>query len=181
MRDDGDAIDFQRMTEPKRTVSPLLVGRDDLLDLVDRRLDEVVGGRGQFLLITGEPDAASVRRHVLPPDDLAELFTQAGIPFSFSANIRCDMWQKMVVNCVYNAISAIARVRYGRIHDNPHSLALVRPLVEQRAVAGIEPVQFALAGMNAHINPDLPMTMVSTCAALATAPDAGEHSLTTRK
>src|SRR5260221_2456739 len=50
-----------------------------------------------------------------------------------------------------------------------------RPLVERRAVAGIEPVQFALAGMNAHINHDLPVAMVSTCAALATPPDAGEH------
>jgi hypothetical protein len=50
-----------------------------------------------------------------------------------------------------------------------------RPLVARRAVAGIEPVQFALAGMNAHINHDLPLAMVSTCTALATAPDAGPH------
>ena len=46
-----------------------------------------------------------------------------------------------------------------------------RPLAERRAAAGIEPVQFALAGMNAHINHDLPLAMVSTCAALATAPE----------
>jgi hypothetical protein len=51
-----------------------------------------------------------------------------------------------------------------------------RPLIEQRAAAGIEPVQFALAGMNAHINHDLPLAMVSTCSALATSPDAGAHS-----
>ena len=50
-----------------------------------------------------------------------------------------------------------------------------RPLAEARAVAGIEPVQFALAGMNAHINHDLPVAMVSTCTALATAPGAGPH------
>ena len=50
-----------------------------------------------------------------------------------------------------------------------------RPLVARRAVAGIEPVQFALAGMNAHINHDLPLAMVSTCTALATAPEAGPH------
>ena len=50
-----------------------------------------------------------------------------------------------------------------------------RPLVARRAVAGIEPVQFALAGMNAHINHDLPLAMVSTCTALATAPDAAPH------
>src|ERR1035438_1336876 len=50
-----------------------------------------------------------------------------------------------------------------------------RPLVQQRAVAGIEPVQFALAGMNAHINHDLPVAVASTCTALATSPDAGSH------
>ncbi len=43
-----------------------------------------------------------------------------------------------------------------------------RPLVEQRAAAGIEPIQFALAGMNAHINHHLPLATVNTCTALAT-------------
>ena len=33
---------------------PLLIGRDDLLDLADRRLDAVVAGRGHFLLVAGE-------------------------------------------------------------------------------------------------------------------------------
>ncbi len=50
-----------------------------------------------------------------------------------------------------------------------------RPLVEQRANTGIEPIQFALAGMNAHIDHDLPMALVSTCTALATSPEAGAH------
>jgi hypothetical protein len=50
-----------------------------------------------------------------------------------------------------------------------------RPLVEQRANAGVEPIQFALAGMNAHINHDLPLAVVATCGALATEPEAGAH------
>src|SRR6476659_6618402 len=33
---------------------PLLIGRDDLLDLADRRLDAVAAGRGHFLLVAGE-------------------------------------------------------------------------------------------------------------------------------
>ncbi|HLE58282.1 MAG TPA: AAA family ATPase [Candidatus Limnocylindria bacterium] len=33
---------------------PLLVGRDDLLDLADRRLADALAGRGQFLLLGGE-------------------------------------------------------------------------------------------------------------------------------
>src|ERR1039457_3573161 len=50
-----------------------------------------------------------------------------------------------------------------------------RPLIEQRAAPGIEPIQFALAGMNAHINHDLPVALISTCAQLATFPAAGTH------
>src|ERR1700681_649246 len=37
--------------------------------------------------------------------------------------------------------------------DDPEAVPLAwRPLAEQRARPGIEPIQFALAGMNAHIN-----------------------------
>ena len=49
------------------------------------------------------------------------------------------------------------------------------PLAERRDMAGIEPIQFALAGMNAHINHDLPLALVSTCEALATTPDTDPH------
>jgi hypothetical protein len=40
-----------------------------------------------------------------------------------------------------------------------------RPLFEARSRRGIAPIQFALAGMNAHINRDLPVALVSTCEA----------------
>jgi len=46
---------------------------------------------------------------------------------------------------------------------------------ERRANPGIEPIQFALAGINAHINHDLPIAVVSTCQALATSPQAAPH------
>lgn len=49
------------------------------------------------------------------------------------------------------------------------------PLFASRSTAGIEPVQFALAGMNAHINFDLPMAVVATCIDLGTEPDTGSH------
>ena len=37
------------------------------------------------------------------------------------------------------------------------------PLFTQRAKKGVAPLQFALAGMNAHINRDLPVALVATC------------------
>jgi Family of unknown function (DUF5995) len=45
-----------------------------------------------------------------------------------------------------------------------------RPLVETRSQAR-EPIQFALAGMTAHINHDLPIALVTTCEEFGLAPD----------
>src|SRR5206468_3948925 len=53
----------------------------------------------------------------------------------------------------------------------PHAWA---PLFQARSSQTIAPIQFALAGMNAHINRDLPVALVATFAALNIAP--GEHS-----
>jgi hypothetical protein len=46
-----------------------------------------------------------------------------------------------------------------------------RPLFEQRARSDRYPIQFALAGMNAHINHDLPMAVVQTCAEMSLPPE----------
>ena len=40
---------------------PLLIGRDALLELADRRLDDVQAGRGQFLLVAGEAGIGKTR------------------------------------------------------------------------------------------------------------------------
>jgi Family of unknown function (DUF5995) len=49
------------------------------------------------------------------------------------------------------------------------------PLTAARGNPGIEPMQFALAGMNTHINHDLPLAVVATCAELGTSPTDGSH------
>lgn len=56
------------------------------------------------------------------------------------------------------------------------------PLLEARSRPGVLPLQFALAGMNAHINRDLPFALVETCAALDLEPRRGsaQHADFTR-
>jgi hypothetical protein len=49
------------------------------------------------------------------------------------------------------------------------------PLIESRHNGEIYSIQFALAGMNAHINHDLPLAVVRTCTDLGAAPDSGSH------
>jgi hypothetical protein len=48
-----------------------------------------------------------------------------------------------------------------------------RPLFESRAARGIAPIQFALAGMNAHINNDLPSALVAVMAEFGVEPTRG--------
>jgi hypothetical protein len=60
--------------------------------------------------------------------------------------------------------------------DEPATVPLAwRPLIELRAESGIEPIQFALAGMNAHINHDLPLAVIRACLDLSTSPTEGRH------
>jgi uncharacterized protein DUF5995 len=51
---------------------------------------------------------------------------------------------------------------FAAVQRPPHAWA---PLFEARAEKGIAPLQFAFAGMNAHINRDLPVALVATCEA----------------
>ena len=46
---------------------------------------------------------------------LAAMFERAEIPCRISEAIETDLWTKMVMNCAYNAISALTRARYGRM------------------------------------------------------------------
>jgi Family of unknown function (DUF5995) len=48
-------------------------------------------------------------------------------------------------------------------HDPSSTPSAWAPLFAQRSRRGIAPLQFALAGMNAHINRDLPVALVTTC------------------
>ncbi len=51
------------------------------------------------------------------------------------------------------------------------------PLIEARARKRVAPIQFVLAGMNAHINYDLPIGVVETCESLGVPPrdNSAEH------
>ena len=49
------------MSQVRPLLSPLLVGRDDLLALADRRLGEAAAGRGHLLLLSGEAGIGKTR------------------------------------------------------------------------------------------------------------------------
>ena len=65
-------------------------------------------GRGELVLAPG-PDSAAI----------ASALHSAGIPTEISANVAGALWVKLVLNCVYNPLSAITRLPYGAIMDSP--------------------------------------------------------------
>lgn len=78
---------------------------------------------------------------------------------------------RLDVNFVNRYLSAIAAHR--RAPDRaPRAW---RVLLDGRAEVGVAPMQYALAGMNAHINYDLAPALVTTCTDGDTTPEQGAH------
>ncbi len=62
---------------------------------------------------------------------LAELFTRSGIPTKVSQNVQGALWSKVILNCAYNAVSAIAQMPYGRFADFPGAEQVLRDAVDE--------------------------------------------------
>src|SRR5262249_24859058 len=65
---------------------------------------------GRGVLVIGALD-----RPVANLAKIKEWFEQAGVPVVISDNVAGELWAKLVVNCAYNAISAISQLPYGEM------------------------------------------------------------------
>jgi len=97
---------------------------------------------------TGRGDLVMGHRAGWPPqpglEPLAAMFEHAGIPCKISDTIETDLWTKMVMNCAYNAISALTRARYGRIIQfDPLRAVMQRAIAETVAVAHADGVSLS--------------------------------------
>ena len=81
------------------------------------------GGRGD--LVIGD----SGRRTDL--ERVAQLFETARIPCRIADDIAAELWTKLVLNCAYNAISAVTQARYGLIANNPMARQVMEELVKE--------------------------------------------------
>ena len=80
-------------------------------------------GRGD--LVIGD----SGRRKDL--ERVAQLFERARILCRISDDIAAELWTKLVLNCAYNAISAVTQARYGLIANNPTARQVMEELVKE--------------------------------------------------
>ena len=77
-------------------------------------------GRGELVL------AASPRSM-----ELAALFNGAGIPTKVSDNTTGALWAKFILNCAYNALSAITQLPYGTLAQGPEIDGVLHDVVQE--------------------------------------------------
>jgi 2-dehydropantoate 2-reductase len=77
-------------------------------------------GRGELVI---EPSKAS--------DDVARVLITAGVPTDISDNVRGALWAKLILNCAYNALSAITQLPYGQLVKGEGVTAVLRDIVDE--------------------------------------------------
>jgi 2-dehydropantoate 2-reductase len=92
-------------------------------------------GRGDLVLgltRTGAGRAGAAVRAAF----VAAMFERAAVPCPVSDDVEQALWHKLVINCAFNAISAVGRARYGRMVREPNVRAVMEAVVrESLAVA----------------------------------------------
>ena len=70
---------------------------------------------------------------VVPPEvaDWKDTFSKAGVPLEISDNVMGALWAKLIVNCAYNALSAITQLPYGRLVQGEGVEAVMRDAVDE--------------------------------------------------
>ncbi|AUT63396.1 ketopantoate reductase family protein [Paraburkholderia terrae] len=77
-------------------------------------------GRGELVI---EPSNASA--------EVAQALIAAGVPTEISDNVRGALWAKLILNCAYNALSAITQLPYGRLVKGEGVTTVMRDIVDE--------------------------------------------------
>jgi 2-dehydropantoate 2-reductase len=116
-------------------------------------------GRGELVI---EPSNGS--------DAAAQAFIAAGVPTEISGNVRGALWLKLIINCAYNAVSAIAQQPYGLNVQGEGIRDVMRDVVDEcLAVAKAEGVEVPgdVHATVARLVESMPTQMSSTAQDLA--------------
>lgn len=77
-------------------------------------------GRGELVIEPSRQSAA-----------VAQMFAAAQVPVEISANVRGALWAKLILNCAYNALSAISQLPYGRLVTSEGVRDSMRDVVDE--------------------------------------------------
>lgn len=103
-------------------------------------------------------------------EQLVRLFSAADVPVQISDNVAGALWAKLILNCAYNALSAITQTPYGLLAQGEGIEAVMRDIVQEcLAVASAEGVTVPGDTWEAvrHIARSMPSQLSSTAQDLA--------------
>jgi 2-dehydropantoate 2-reductase len=63
--------------------------------------------------------------------EAAALFASAEIPVTISEDVEAELWSKLVMNCAYNAISALGEARYGDMVAMPEVHRIMSDVIDE--------------------------------------------------
>jgi 2-dehydropantoate 2-reductase len=123
-------------------------------------------GRGDLVIGARDRAAAADPALAQAMQDVAAFFDTAGVPVVIAPDVMAQLWSKLMVNCAYNAISALAQAPYGRLAALPEvravQEAVVREVVAVAAAEGIAlPLDASLQAMR-RIAVAMPAQLSST-------------------
>jgi len=102
----------------------------------------------------------------LASNGIVALFGRAGVPVEQSDNVVGALWGKLLLNCGYNAISAITDLPYGRLAAMPDIARTIHAAVAE-CLAVAEALQVTIPGdvwaSVARIATSMPGQVSSTC------------------
>jgi 2-dehydropantoate 2-reductase len=104
-------------------------------------------GRGEIVIGSVDPGAAQDPARAAVLDRVAALFERAGVRTTVADDVMTQLWAKLLVNCAYNAISALAQTPYARLAAQPEIRTLQEAVVsEVIAVAAADGIGLAFDG-----------------------------------
>jgi len=90
-------------------------------------------GRGDLIIGNPSPNYGATDSELV---EVAATFTRARVPCRISENITVELWEKLIMNCAYNAISALSRAKYGRIARDPGAIEVMKRVVMEAIDVG---------------------------------------------
>ncbi len=88
-------------------------------------------GRGDLVIGPLDPAAADQPGQQLQMREVVELFAAAGVPVEVVPDVLDELWRKLLVNCAYNAISAVSQLPYGRMLALPEIREVMKTVVRE--------------------------------------------------
>jgi 2-dehydropantoate 2-reductase len=85
-------------------------------------------GRGDLVIGALKAQDASMASTL---QDLKTVFARAGVNVTVSDDVMAELWSKLMVNCAYNAISALAQTSYGQLVALPEIRAIQQAIVRE--------------------------------------------------